>query len=100
MRTLAIILTFIFVSTITAFSQVENVAKEVLNAYKNKDVELLKKNASGILKLTISESYFEDKNVQEDAKAVAGWDGTIKEVRYDTGSLLGRKMISGYGLLR
>ena len=94
MRTLAIILTFIFVSTVTAFSQVENVAKEVLNAYKNKDVELLKKNASGILKLTISESYFEDKNVQEDAKAIAGWDGTIKEVRYGTGSLMGRKMIS------
>ena len=93
MKKLVIISTLIFVSTITAFSQVENVAKEVLNAYKNKDVELLKKNASGILKYAISEGYFEDKGVKEDAKAVAGWDGTIKEVRYEVGNIMGRKAV-------
>ncbi len=78
-------------------SQVENaakeVAKEVLEAYKNKDVELLKKNASGIIKYTISPSYFEDKSIQEDAKSIDKWDGTIKEVRYDIGNIMGKKMV-------
>ncbi|HHU96371.1 MAG: hypothetical protein QM293_04185 [Bacteroidota bacterium] len=78
-------------------SQAENaatdVAKEILYAYKNKDVELLKKNASGIIKQTISPSYFEDKSVQDDTKAVDEWDGTIKEVRYDTGNIMGNKVV-------
>ncbi len=93
MKRFAIISTLIFISAITAFSQVENVAKEVLNAYKNKDVELLKKNASGILKMVITKSYFEDKSVQEDAKAIDGWDGTIKEVRYEIENMMGRKTV-------
>ena len=83
--------------SLVACSQVENVAadvaKEVLYAYKNKDVELLKKNASGIIKHAISPSYFEDKSVQDDAKAINEWDGTIKEVRYDTGNIMGKKMV-------
>ena len=93
MKKIVIISTFIFISAITAFSQVENVAKEVLNAYKNKDVELLKKNASGILKLVITKSYFEDKSIHEDAKAIAGWDGTIKEIRYEIDNMLGKKTV-------
>jgi hypothetical protein len=34
MKKIVIISTFIFISAITAFSQVENVAKEVLNCLK------------------------------------------------------------------
>ncbi len=83
--------------SLVACSQVENVAtdvaKEVLYAYKNKDVELLKKNASGIIKHAISPSYFEDKSVQDDAKAINEWDGTIKEVRYDTDNIMGKQMV-------
>ena len=83
--------------TIVACSRGENVAtdvaKEVLYAYKNQDVKLLKKNASGIVKYTISPSYFEDKSVQDDAKAIDEWDGTIKEVRYDTANIMGKKMV-------
>ncbi len=83
--------------SLVACSQVENVAtdvaKEVLYAYKNKDVELLKKNASGIIKHAISSSYFEDKSVQDDAKAINEWDGTIKEVRYNTDNIMGKQMV-------
>jgi len=83
--------------TLVACSQAENtveeVAKEVLEAYKNKDVELLKKNASGIMKHAISKSYFEDKSVQKDAKAIDEWDGTIKEVRYEIENMMGKKMV-------
>jgi hypothetical protein len=94
MKKLVCISAFILFSTIAAFSQVENVAKEVLNAYKNKDVELLKKNAPGILKPAISESYFEDEIGQEIEKRIAGWDGTIKEVRYEIEDLVIQKMVS------
>lgn len=93
MKRLIIISTLIFIATITAFSQAENVAKEVLNAYKNKDVELLKKNASGILKMAITKAYFDDKSIQEDARTVDRWDGTIKEVRYASDNIMGRKTV-------
>ena len=93
MKRLVIISTLIFIATITAFSQAENVAKEVLNAYKNKDVELLKKNASGILKMAITKAYFDDKSIQEDARTVDRWDGTIKEVRYASDNIMGRKTV-------
>ncbi|RLD47911.1 MAG: hypothetical protein DRI94_13305 [Bacteroidetes bacterium] len=75
-----------------AQNQVENVAKEILKAYKTKDVELLKKHASGILKLTISKSYFEDDNIRKDLKAVESWDGKIKGIGYKTGSIAGKQI--------
>ncbi len=93
MKIFVIISTLIFIFTATAFSQVENVAKEVLDAYKNKDVELLKKNASGMMKFAISKSYFEDKSVQKDAKPIDEWDGTIKEVHYEIESMMGKKIV-------
>ncbi|MGI6341994.1 MAG: hypothetical protein ACOXZ9_03315 [Bacteroidales bacterium] len=88
---IAIIIFIVF--PLFTFAQVENVAKEVLDAYKNKDVELLKKNASGIMKYAISKSYFEDKSVQKDAKPIDEWDGTIKEVRYEIENMMGKKTI-------
>ena len=78
--------------TTSAFTQVENVAKEVLKAYKNRDVELLKKQASGIMIMAISESYFEDKGIQDDLKAVDGWDGEFREIRYNSGDMMGQKV--------
>ena len=93
MRKIVILSAFLLISAITAFSQVENVAKEVLIAYKNKDVELLKKNASGMMKFAISKSYFEDKSVQKDAKPIDEWDGTIKEVYYEIESMMGKKIV-------
>ena len=70
----------------------EDIAKEVLKAYKTKDVELLKKNASGMLINAISKSYFEDKGIQDDLKIVESWDGKIKEVRYATDKMMGKKI--------
>ncbi|PLX14573.1 MAG: hypothetical protein C0597_09770 [Marinilabiliales bacterium] len=68
--------------TFTGFTQVEEIAKEVLQAYKDRDTEALKKHASGFFKYAISESYFSDKEIQEDLKFVDSWDGKIKEIRF------------------
>lgn len=70
-------------------AQVEKIALEVLRAYKDQDVELLKKNASGIMKPSINKNYFEDKNIKEDIEVLASWDGKIKEIRYDSDDIMG-----------
>ena len=64
--------------------EVEKIAREVLKAYKTQDVELLKKHASGILKQSISESYFKDKGVKEYIKVINNWDGKIRGIGYET----------------
>ncbi len=76
----------------TLFAQVENIANEVLKAYKERNVELLKKNASGIMKHAISVSYFEDKDIQEEIKSVDNWDGKIREIRYKSGDMFDKKV--------
>ena len=75
-----------------AISQVETVASEVLKAYKDRDPELLKKNASGFVKMAISDSYFEDEQFKDDLKAVDNWDGKLKEIRYKSDNLMGKKV--------
>ncbi|MFO7810739.1 MAG: hypothetical protein R6V47_05145 [Candidatus Delongbacteria bacterium] len=74
-------------------AQVEKVAIEVLKAYKNQDVELLKKNASGILKPAINKNYFADKAIKKDMKALESWDGKIKEIRYDSENVMGNPVV-------
>jgi len=85
----AVLLSF----SISAFAQVEDVAKDVLNAYKSRDAELLKKHASAILKMSISEDYFKDESLKKDLKAVDNWDGKIREVRYETKNMMGANVV-------
>ena len=65
-------------------TKVEKITREVLKAYKTQDVELLKKNASGIIKMSISKSYFEDKDVKEYIRVINDWDGKIRGIGYET----------------
>jgi hypothetical protein len=92
MKKSILISALLFFFSFIAFAQVEDIAKEVLKAYKTKDVELLKKNASGMLKMAISDSYFEDKGLQEDIKAAENWDGKFREIRYNSGDMMGKKL--------
>lgn len=86
----SVILTFI---TAFSFAQIEkNIAKEVLKAYKERNTELLKKNASGIMKYAITDSYFKSEKNQEIINAVDKWDGKIKEIRYKSGDMMGKKI--------
>ncbi len=90
MKKLGLILTMValmFSSNIFAQAntqaQVESVAKDVLQAYKTQDVELLKKHASGILKYSITDSYFKDKEIQEYIGVIKNWDGQIRGIGYE-----------------
>lgn len=81
----ALLLSFV----LPGFAQVENIAKDVLKAYKNRNVEELKKHASGFFKYAISDSYFNDDEIKSDLKFVDSWDGKMKEIRYSTGDVMG-----------
>lgn len=83
------ILMFLF----SANAQVEKIALEVLKAYKDQDVELLKKYASGIMKPAINKSYFEDENIKKDLEVLASWDGKIKEIRYNSDDIMGNFIV-------
>ncbi len=85
----AVLLSF----SISAFAQVEDVAKDVLNAYKGRNVEMLKKHASAVLKMSISEDYFKDEALRKDLKAVDNWDGKIKGIRYESRNLMGANVV-------
>ncbi len=82
----SLLLSFVLVG----FTQVQDVAEAVLKAYQDRDVELLKKHASGILLAAISDSYFEDKGLQDDLKVVDNWTGEIKDIRYMTDNMMGQ----------
>lgn len=83
MKLLSIILPILFIFTQVSFAQdVKEVAKEMLTAYKNKDVKGVKKYAPPIILGAISPKYFEDRVVKDEVKALKDWDGKIREVRY------------------
>jgi hypothetical protein len=92
MKKLFLLSIILFAFYISVFSQIENVAKEILTAYKNKDAELLKKNASGMLIMTISPAYFSDPSLKEDIISVENWNGEIKEIRYQVSDMMGKKI--------
>lgn len=58
------------------------VAKEILTAYKNKDLEGVKKHTSPMIAATMDEKFFEDKEIKADVEALRSWNGKVKEVRY------------------
>ena len=91
--TLILAVTLMISTGLVAQNDVENTAKEILKAYKTKDTELLKKNASGVLKYAISDSYFEDENLQRDIKAAENWDGEIRGIGYVVNNIAGKKII-------
>ena len=85
-----IVIAIVFITSI--FANVETIAKDVLTAYKNRDADNLRKNASGIMKNAINDSYFEDKNVQSFIETVDNWNGKFKEIHYNSGDMMGKKI--------
>jgi len=79
---------------IMAKETLEQIAEDVINAYKLSDEDLLKKHASGILLPTINENFFEDKQVKELKDMASDWDGTIKEIRYSSDSIMNKTITS------
>ena len=71
-------------------------AKNIIKAYKNKDVTLLKSYASGALVSAISENYFESKDAKPLVKIAQEWDGEIRTIRYDKNMIMGNTVVLGY----
>lgn len=92
MKKIFFVSALLLVFNIPALAQPETTAREVLEAYKNKNVELLKKNAPGILQAAISESYFKDANIKKDLEAVNAWDGVIRDIRYESDNVMGKQI--------
>mgnify|MGYP006294525239 FL=1 len=89
MRRIVFVTVILFAFASSAFTQVEDIAMEVLKAYKTRDVELLKKNASGMFKKIISEEFLESENSQAVLNIIDNWDGKIREVRYSKEKVMG-----------
>ena len=89
MRRIVFVTVILFAFASSAFTQVEDIAMEVLKAYKTRDVELLKNNASGMFKKIISEEFLESENSQAVLNIIDNWDGKIREVRYSKEKVMG-----------
>ena len=76
-----------------AFAQsAPKVVRETLRAYQTQDAQLLKSHVVGIFKTLITEDYFEKSDVQKHMDSIKSWDGTIKEIRYQSGDFAGLPM--------
>ncbi|MCD4833386.1 MAG: hypothetical protein K8R31_06290 [Bacteroidales bacterium] len=71
----------------------EQAATDVINAYKNKDIALLKKYATGMMVYVINDSFFESDDAKPLVEIAEKWDGTIREIRYSKGDMMGKTIL-------
>ena len=76
-----------------AQGDVEPIAKDIIKAYKTKDAELLKKYATGIMMHVINDSFFESDDAKPLVEIAEKWDGTIREIRYSKGDMMGKQVL-------
>ncbi|MFO7829975.1 MAG: hypothetical protein R6V23_15230, partial [Bacteroidales bacterium] len=89
-------LVFVFLISINqGFAQgdAETIAKEVIKAYKNKDADLLKKHASGMMMYVINDGFFDSDDGKPLVEIAQQWDGEIKEIRYEKGDVMGNEVL-------
>ena len=83
MKLLAIFLMSILFAPPVFSQTAAEVAKDVLAAYKDKDLEGVKKHTAPFIAAAMDDTVFEDKDV----KALGSWDGKVREVRYFTNEM-------------
>ena len=79
--------------SIVAQGNPESVAKDVIKAYKTKDVDLLKKHMTGMMLYVINDGFFNSDDGKPLAEIASKWDGTIKEIRYSRGDIMGKDVL-------
>lgn len=87
---LLIFIILISYQSIVAQGNVEQIAKEIITAYKTSDADLLKKHASGILLPAINENFYADKQAKKLVALANEWNGKIIEIRYGTEKMMGK----------
>ncbi|HAF30976.1 MAG TPA: hypothetical protein DCG75_18210 [Bacteroidales bacterium] len=78
-----------------AFAQgsAEDAAKDIIKAYKTKDPVLLKKYVAGFFAMAINESFFDSDDGKPLVEIAGKWDGSIKEIRYSKGDMMGKSVL-------
>jgi len=71
----------------------EPYAREVIEAYKNKDLSLLQKHATAALYHALNEGFFESSEAKSLVEIAKTWDGSIKEIRYDDMEMMGQSVL-------
>lgn len=90
---ITIVISIFLFKNVVAQGNAEKVAKEVINAYKTQDLKLLKKYATGIVVYTMDDNYFNSEDGKALVEIAKNWDGTIKEIRYAEGDIMGKKVL-------
>ena len=97
MKKLVVLVLFsIFVSPFYctyAQGDAEKVAEEIIKAYKTEDVALLKKYVTGMMLYVINDGFFQSDDGKPLVEVAKNWDGTIKEIRYSEGDMMGKKVL-------
>ena len=78
----AVFSAFFLLAPAVSAQTVPDVAKEVLTAYKNKDLEGVKKYTAPMMAAFMDAKFFEDKEVKTAVEDLQSWNGKVKEVRY------------------
>ncbi len=89
-----LILVLIALQLIFAISNPEEIATEIIKAYKDSDEDLLKKHASGMLIPAINETLFSDPEVIKIKTMLENWNGKIIETRYAAEEMAGKIVLS------
>lgn len=71
----------------------EDAAKDIIKAYKTKDPVLLKKYVAGFFAMAINESFFDSDDGKPLVEIAGKWDGSIKEIRYSKGDMMGKSVL-------
>lgn len=74
---------------VTAQGDPEPYAKEIIKAYKNKDIGMLERHATAVLKYALNDEFFESSDGKPLVEIAKTWDGSIKEIRYERVNMVG-----------
>ena len=90
MKRIAIIFLLFAISFLAAAQgDPEPYAKEIIKAYKNKDIDKLEKHATAVLKYALNDEFFESSDGKPLVIIAKTWDGSIKEIRYERVNMMG-----------
>lgn len=79
--TAILMMSILFAPSVSA-QTVSDMAKDVLTAYKNKDLAAVKKYTAPMIAAAMDDKFFEDEEIKAAVEALQSWNGKVKEVRY------------------
>jgi hypothetical protein len=71
-----------FLAPCVSAQTAEEVGREILTAYKNRDIEGVKRHMPPVLSMTVDKKFFKDKAIKSEVIGLRRWDGKVREVRY------------------